>query len=342
MSEKTLEQQFFQDLSTETRSYLYGLICGRGKVVSKGTLEFTIPLGDSNIIQLVEKEFEDKIDYQVKIFNSSLKFSVRAESNLSLDFNLDNYNKSSEQLAISGIRALFDYFAFIEYEGNCLCCIFAFTNENALQTIRKQISFPSEKTNRGLEFKKQNAYDLLSLLYSKSTIHNNRIYPKWIQLASYGTLMQSNGFNNNNPKQLEFKWRSSDKNAVPPYKPRASDSGYDLTIIKIKKIVNNVIFCDTGVQIEPPFGYYFDLVPRSSISRMGYILANSVGIIDAAYRGNILIPLIKIDENAQELTFPIRVAQLIPRRIVDMKVVKCDELLETERGNKGFGSSGKK
>ena len=54
---------------------------------------------------------------------------------------------------------------------------------------------------------------------------------------------------------------------------------------------------DTGIQVKPQYGYYFEIVPRSSLSKSGYILANSIGIIDPSYSGNLYIVLIKIDDN---------------------------------------------
>lgn len=80
-----------------------------------------------------------------------------------------------------------------------------------------------------------------------------------------------------------------------PSKEHISDSGYDLTLLYEKKRFGKTILFGTGVIVEPPFGWYFDVVPRSSIIKQGYILANSVGVIDRSYRGEIFVPLIKID-----------------------------------------------
>lgn len=145
----------------------------------------------------------------------------------------------------------------------------------------------------------------------------------------------------NTEKKLILKWKSCDNKAQAPFKNNLSDSGYDLTAIGISKKVNNIYYCDTGIQIEPPTGWYFDLVPRSSICFSGYIMPNSIGIIDQDYRGNILIPLMKVDKNSPELKFPLRIAQLIPREVVEMKIVKKMTLSKTVRGSNNFGSSNK-
>ena len=138
---------------------------------------------------------------------------------------------------------------------------------------------------------------------------------------------------------IHFKKTRCD--AVAPFKKIKSDSGYDLTVLQRIKTIGNVELYDTGIAVKPPSGYYFDLVPRSSIIKSGYILANSVGIIDADYRGSIKVPLIKIDDTKPNLETPIRLVQLIPRKIEHFEVLEVQELDDTVRGSNGFGSSGK-
>ena len=67
--------------------------------------------------------------------------------------------------------------------------------------------------------------------------------------------------------------------AIIPSKSRYSDAEYELTIIKEhKRLTSNTVIYDTGIKLEIPNAYYVEIVPRSSISRSGYILANNVGI----------------------------------------------------------------
>lgn len=129
--------------------------------------------------------------------------------------------------------------------------------------------------------------------------------------------------------------------AVVPSKQRISDSGYDVTLLYEKKRMGNVVLYGTGIVVEAPFGWYFDVVPRSSIIKLGYILANSVGVIDRTYRGELFVPLIKSDAKALELDLPQRVVQLIPRPIVHFPVVEVEDLSQSLRGERGFGSSGR-
>lgn len=139
-----------------------------------------------------------------------------------------------------------------------------------------------------------------------------------------------------------FKYFLSE-NSTAPFKARETDSGFDLTIVeKIKQINETTAMYDTGVRVQPPAGYYFDLVPRSSIYKHGYMMYNSVGIIDNEYRGTIKIVLVKVDEEKPELVLPCRLVQLIPRRIEKLLAVETKEPLEeTSRQEKGFGSTNK-
>ena len=73
-----------------------------------------------------------------------------------------------------------------------------------------------------------------------------------------------------------FYYKKLQDRAVEPFKARASDSGYDLTILEKVKTVGMVEFYSTGIAVQHvKEGWYFDMVPRSSISKSGYILANS-------------------------------------------------------------------
>ncbi len=140
-------------------------------------------------------------------------------------------------------------------------------------------------------------------------------------------------------ERTSFKF-SLEEGALPPFKKRISDSGFDLYLIKLLKVEGNVYFFDTGVRVSPPPGYYFDLVPRSSIYKSGFILANSVGIIDMTYRGTIKVPLIKVNQEKELPELPWRAVQLIPRRFFPLEAEEVESLEKTLRGEGGFGSTG--
>ena len=131
------------------------------------------------------------------------------------------------------------------------------------------------------------------------------------------------------------------QDAVLPSKCRQSDAGYDLTVVRVEKVLRkNVTLYDTSLRIDIPHGFYVEIVPRSSLSKSGYMLANSMGIIDQSYRGNLFIALTKIDPDAPDIVLPFRCCQIIFRKQFHMNIVECESLfMETERGAGGFGST---
>lgn len=200
----------------------------------------------------------------------------------------------------------------------------------------------SYKKSGVMYFTGDNALDLLGKLYENSPVYQNfykKIYLDWAMLVP--------GFTNNSIYPTNerpcLKWSKTRPDAVRPQKSRVTDSGYDLTLLEKVKTIGVVELYETGIKITPPVGWYFDVVPRSSITKSGYILANSVGVIDKTYTGSIKVPLIKINKDAPDLELPLRLVQLIPRMVVhfdDMEIPE-EELGQTSRGSGGFGSTGK-
>lgn len=179
------------------------------------------------------------------------------------------------------------------------------------------------------------ALDLLGKLYETATLgrpKHLRRYRQWCQSIAHVAWSK-------HPAGVIRALRL-DPAAVIPHKQRVSDSGYDLVLLAERKRVGQTILFGTGIAVEPPDGWYFDVVGRSSIIKTGYIVSNSVGIIDRSYRGEILVPLLKIDLAAPDLSLPARVVQLVPRPIVHFSVSLEGDLSQTERGAGGFGSSG--
>lgn len=131
-------------------------------------------------------------------------------------------------------------------------------------------------------------------------------------------------------------------NAVIPFKTRTSDVGYDLTIIDIKKkISDKCTLYTTGIIVEIESDWYTEIVPRSSLIKTGYIMANSVGIIESTYKGELMIALTKVDENAPDIELPYRGFQLIIRRQYHARMMEIDidKLQSSKRGDGGFGST---
>lgn len=133
-----------------------------------------------------------------------------------------------------------------------------------------------------------------------------------------------------------------DDRAVLPELKTDESVGFDLTAIAHhKQLTKRTSLYDTGIAVTPPKGYYFEIVPRSSISKTGYILANNTGIIDPDYTGNIYIALMKVDDSMPDLMVPFTKCQLILRKKYDFIFERVHELDATERGHGGFGSTDK-
>jgi dUTP pyrophosphatase len=143
--------------------------------------------------------------------------------------------------------------------------------------------------------------------------------------------------------------------AVIPSYSKAGDAGMDLVAItESSSAEHGFVEFGTGLSIEIPNGYVGLLFPRSSISTKSCTLANCVGVIDSNYRGEIKFRFKpdtssifasmweNIAENFKSEDYKIgdRIGQLIiiPYPHIDLEEVS--ELSDTERGTKGFGSSG--
>lgn len=128
-----------------------------------------------------------------------------------------------------------------------------------------------------------------------------------------------------------------------PRKALPLDVGYDLTVLKKhQQLTPRTALYDTGLKIAVPSGYYTEIVPRSSLSKTGYMLANSVGIIENTYRGNLFVALTKIDDAMPDIcdALPSRLCQLVIRQQLFAHFVPAVSLPGgTQRGDAGFGST---
>lgn len=145
--------------------------------------------------------------------------------------------------------------------------------------------------------------------------------------------------------QLKFK-KLSDK-AVLPSKAHATDAGLDLTCTSINTMVNEcgqlLLQYHTDIAVEIPEGYVGLLFPRSSVCKKSLSLTNSVGVIDAGYRGEIMA----VFRNTTDVIPAVykegeRFAQLVIIPIQDVQPIEVEELSESDRGEGGYGSSDKK
>ncbi len=114
---------------------------------------------------------------------------------------------------------------------------------------------------------------------------------------------------------------------------------YSYEEVLLKK--NEVILVSTGFSMEIPFGYFADVRPRSGFSTKNkIIIPNSPGTIDADYRGEILVPLLNLTDKDFLLEAKTRIAQLVILSLPQFQIEEVDSLSDSERGEKGFGSTG--
>jgi len=141
---------------------------------------------------------------------------------------------------------------------------------------------------------------------------------------------------------MNIKIKKLHPNAVIPSYSKEGDAGLDLiavTMTSVNEENYGYLEYDTGISMEIPEGHVGLVFPRSSISHTGLILANAVGVVDSNYRGPIKCRF-KAIPNSNVYNSGDRVAQLIILPIPQVTFEEVEELSTTERGSKGFGSTG--
>lgn len=99
----------------------------------------------------------------------------------------------------------------------------------------------------------------------------------------------------------------------------------------------------TGLAMEIPEGYAGLIYARSGLaSKRGLAPANKVGVVDADYRGEVMVALHNHSDKEQKIEAGERIAQLVIAPFLKAEFDETDELSETVRGAGGFGSTGKK
>ena len=97
-----------------------------------------------------------------------------------------------------------------------------------------------------------------------------------------------------------------------------------------------------GFAMAIPEGFEAQIRPRSGLaSRHGITLPNAPGTIDCDYRGEVIVPLINLGGDAFTVEPGMRIAQMVIAPVSRVDVVESDELDSTERGDGGFGSTGR-
>lgn len=167
---------------------------------------------------------------------------------------------------------------------------------------------------------------------------------------------------------MKVKIKKLTKSAVIPSYAKEGDAGLDLVATSRKEEENGNVVYGTGLSVEIPKGYVGLLFPRSSNAKTNLYLTNSVGVIDSGYRGEIMfkykcvhhhIPnyikwwiekkILKRENTSvsiqnflyNDYNVGDRIGQLIIVKYPTIEFIESESLSETDRGNAGFGSTGK-
>lgn len=151
---------------------------------------------------------------------------------------------------------------------------------------------------------------------------------------------------------MKIRIKKLSKNAVMPTKAHPTDAGFDLVATSWKIDADGNVAYGTGLAFEIPEGYAGLVFPRSSNAKKDLLLSNSVGIIDSHYRGEVTF---KFKPNSSFFPKSIenqakgfcryevgdRIGQLLVMPIPEAEFEFAEELTETDRGEGGYGSTGR-
>ena len=145
---------------------------------------------------------------------------------------------------------------------------------------------------------------------------------------------------------LKIKFQKLTEDARMPFRGSEHAAAYDVYAHSITSKENGKVVVGLGFKTEIPKGYKGIIVPRSNLTKFRWILNNSYGVIDADYRGEWMAIFTLIDNNDVNDTFPYnvgdRVAQIYFEEVLPISFDVVPELEQSERGEKGFGSTGLK
>lgn len=145
---------------------------------------------------------------------------------------------------------------------------------------------------------------------------------------------------------MKIKFKKLNPYAITPTKAYQDDAGYDLYAYNQYTIKpGQTMQIATGIILDIPKGYYIQIVPRSGLSyKTSLRIPNSPGTVDSGYHGELMVLLQNTATDPFEsyvVNRGDRIAQMILRRIENYELEETDCIEESERGDKGFGSSGK-
>ena len=142
-------------------------------------------------------------------------------------------------------------------------------------------------------------------------------------------------------EELIINIKKTNELATIPKYAHSTDAGMDLVAVSMNE-TDKYIEYDTGIALEIPKGYVGLVFPRSSVSKLDLVQANSVGVIDSSYRNSIKVRFKKLKDDGVCRYVPgERIAQLIILPYPMIGFNEVEKLSDSDRGLGGFGSTGK-
>lgn len=141
---------------------------------------------------------------------------------------------------------------------------------------------------------------------------------------------------------IDVNIKKLNESAVIPTYAKDGDAGMDLVATEILSNTTFDVTYGTGIALEVPKGFVGLVFPRSSIRKYDLTLSNSVGVIDSGYRGELQVTFKKTN-GLDSLKYNVgdRIAQIMILPYPKINFKKVDNLSDSERGEGGFGSTGK-
>ena len=145
---------------------------------------------------------------------------------------------------------------------------------------------------------------------------------------------------------MKLNFKKLDPRASTPTYGTDFSAGADLRAVLDAPITlypQSSVMIHTGISVAIPEGYVGLVYARSGLAcKKGIAPANKVGVIDADYRGEIMVCLFNHGDNSYTISDGDKIAQMVVTPFVQCEYEETDELDATARGNGGFGSTGQK
>jgi len=141
---------------------------------------------------------------------------------------------------------------------------------------------------------------------------------------------------------IELPIRRLRPDAQVPTRAYEHDAGIDLAACeRVELGPGERALVPTGLAVAIPAGYAGYVQPRSGLAtKHGISIVNTPGLVDSGYRGELLVNLLNTDAHEAFVVEPgMRIAQLVVLAVPDVEPVEVEELPDSERGDRGFGSS---